>query len=216
MNNFDNMFNRLKMLGYSNAQIYQLIFLYNYYKENEEEEQFDLFLKKINTNYNEDCLEEIIKCITHGTYYNLFIGNENLDKTTMNELRRFLEDSKKMKERDQYRIYYISKKMISCKWNPNIIYQFRRFLKTELTTIDLLEYLYDFIVENKIEDWMILNALYNIYIKFGDIELKNFMNTDYFKELIHKYTINKYCNLDSEVDKLLIFIYEYATNWETD
>lgn len=215
MNNFDDIFNKLKTLGYSNSQIYQLIFLYNYYEENEILEEFDLFLKKINVNYNEDCLEEIIKCITHGTYYNLFICNEKLDKTTMNELRGFWEDSKKMNERDQYRIHYISKKIILYKWNPNIIYQFRRFLKSESVTIDLLEYMCDFIIENKIEDWMILNALCNIYIKFNHVELKNFMSTNYFKELIHKYTINKYYKLNFEVDKLLIFIYEYATNWKT-
>lgn len=51
MENLDLVFKNLLERGYSQVQAYQLLFLYNFYKEKQRDEEFNEFLNLINTNY---------------------------------------------------------------------------------------------------------------------------------------------------------------------
>lgn len=214
MGNLDLVFKNLLERGYSQVQAYQLLFLYNFYKEKQRDEEFNEFLNLINTNYEAETLEQIIKCIVHNTPYRLFIGHEDLNIDVVSEIRRYLEGCKKFtSEIERRKLYYIAKKIIDYDWNANVIYQFRRFLKLDCITCEEIEYLFELVMQNKIEHWTILNSFYTIYTEYSFAELKRFVNSDAIKNLLIEYVKYKNSKEQQKLDRALVYIFSYANNW---
>lgn len=212
------LYKKLRRKGYWPVQIYQLIFLYIDCKEKERIELFNDFLEEIDPSYDEKTLEQIIKCITHNTPYELFIGNGYIGPENMNEMRRFLEDTIGEKEsflpetEDEKRYYAIIQKMVKDYWYKDLIYQFRRFVKCKKKMhIDDLEKLYDYIVCNKINHWVIISIMYNIYTDCSLEDFYKFINSEKFLNLIKEFRKNE----DSdEGDFILLDMGEYMNNFK--
>lgn len=189
-----NLYDRLIKEGYWPIQIYQLVFLYRFLRERGERNRFFDFLNEIDSGYDTGCLEQLIKCITHDIPYELFIEGEYVRTETINEMRRYLEDSISLcRGTDKWEHYYLlAKKILASHWTPDMIYQFRRFLKCENPLkIEHLEKVYEFIDENNIRHWAIVNRLYETYVKKGIEALICQMNNKAFMKLIKDYHKNE-------------------------
>ena len=198
--------------GYIPLQIHQLLFLYDYFRKNNKEEDFYLFLNRINPSYDADFLEQVIKCMTHNTTYDLFLEYDVLSKEEMNELRRFLEDCIEY-DPDHISTYYgMAEEILKHHWYPEVIYQFRRFIKCRIPLPETgTGYLLSFIMDHGISQWMIVNSIYMVYVSSYSVNrLNQFLYDDEFIRLIHLYS--KYESSETG-DKLLIQIQEYADNF---
>lgn len=127
------LYNNLLAEDYWPVKIYQLLFLYRFLKEKGKEEQFFDFLGKIDSGYKTEQLEQLIKCITHDIPYELFIEDQYVSAAKINEMRRYLEDSRELYGETEAwkRSYLLAKQILSKYWSPDMIYQLRRFIKCE-------------------------------------------------------------------------------------
>lgn len=200
-------YNRLISEKYNVKQIEQLIFLYSFLNKKNNLFNYWNFIKEINNKYSDKYLEQLIKCITHNTPYRLFM-NKKISISTLNELRRYLEDSLKNNNEDDL-FYYIAEVMIKYNWNSKMVYQFRRFIKCDKPINSIEAYnLLNFIINNKLYNWIILATLYDLYINTSIKTLNDFIEGDYLKEWIKKYKItNKnilLIELREYVDKIIL------------
>lgn len=211
MSKYD-LYDELIKKGYIPLQIHQLLFLHDYFNKNNREEEFNLFLDRINPSYNAGFLEQVIKCMTHDTPYDLFLEYEVLSKEEMNELRRFLEDCIEYDPEHVSSYYGMAEEILKHHWYPEVIYQFRRFIKCRIPLSETgTGYLLGFIMEHGISQWMIVNSIYMVYVSNYSVNrLSQFLNNDEFIRLIHLYS--KYENSETG-DKLLIQIQEHADNF---
>lgn len=202
------LYNELACNGYIPLQIYQLLFLFDYFKKERRENEFPQFMEKIDPSYNADFLEQVIKCITHGTPYELFFKQIPISTDEMNELRRFLEDCVINDSEHISGYVEIAEAIIKNHWNPNVIYQFRRFIKCEVPLAEPeVSHLFSFI-DNHDVHWMIINTIYNIYtLNYSVEELNEFLNDSNFLNLLSEYSVHKYEKIG---DMLLIQIQDYA------
>lgn len=190
----------LENLNYKRSQIWQLLFLFDYLKNIAKENEFDNYLNELTTVYSCRQMEQIIKCITHNTPYDVLL-NTSLSWKRMNELRRYLEDSLSnvIKDSKCYNEYLqIARRMVFDDWNSHCIYELRRFVKGKqiLSSAELLQ-LYNFVSQNKIVYWQILSFLYNVF-EYGNYYL--FDSIKYIQPLIDKlFNIDKGLSLDSNL-----------------
>lgn len=159
----DKLYNELLCRNFSYEQIYQLIFLFNY-----DENSFSNLMKSIDCSYSVSLLEQIIKCITHNIPYDLFLDKKT-DINSVIEIRRYLEDSleKDLEHKEDY--IYLAKTMISNKWEPSLIYEFRRFFKCSMSfSYHQIKKIYDLANTNK--HWVIMACLYDMIYKYNDFD----------------------------------------------
>lgn len=192
MSNLYKEYNRMILANFNIEQIEQLIFLYSFFSKKNQIFRYEQFIGEISNKYSARYLEQLIKCITHDTPYQLFL-NKNLSISVINELRRYLEDSingNELNDDNNKLFYIIAEVMIKKKWSSNLIYQFRRFIKCNkpISAVEAKELL-DFINNNKLYDWGILNILYDLYINTSFCYLKEVMISDYFENWIFLYSV---------------------------
>ena len=78
--------------------------------------------------------------------------------------------------------------MIKDRWNSKLIYQFRRFIKYYKPISSNEAYiLLNFIISNKLYNWVFLNILYDLYIDTSFVLLNKFLDSNYLKEWISRY-----------------------------
>lgn len=190
----------LENLNYKKKQIWQLLFLFDYLKRIGKEGEFETYLNELTTYYSYRQMEQIIKCITHNTPYDILL-NTSLSWKRMNELRRYLEDSLSpvIKGSKSYNEYLqIARQMVCDDWDSHCIYELRRFVKGKhiLSSVELLR-LYNFVSQNKIVYWQILSFLYNVF-EYGSYYL--FDSFQFIQPLIDKlFSIDKGLSLDSNL-----------------
>lgn len=190
----------LENLNYKKKQIWQLLFLFDYLKRIGKEGEFEIYLNELTTYYSYRQMEQIIKCITHNTPYDILL-NTSLSWKRMNELRRYLEDSLSpvIKGSKSYNEYLqIARQMVCDDWDSHCIYELRRFVKGKhiLSSVELLR-LYNFVSQNKIVYWQILSFLYNVF-EYGSYYL--FDSFKFIQPLIDKlFSIDKGLSLDSNL-----------------
>lgn len=197
----ENLCIKLKNEGYTSEQIYQLMFLYSYnifdYKK---------LIIEINPTISVEMLEQIIKCITHGTPYELFLNtNISVEKTI--EIRRFLEDSLEKDYNKKNKYVILAKKMIENEWNPNVIYEFRRFFKCKLSfEYKQIEKLFNIVNSN--QHWVIISCLYDITCETSNIKNAfDFLELEGTKMCLKKWKdVNEYAliNLMIETKKYIV------------
>ena len=90
------LYDKLLEEDYWPIKIYQLLFLYRFLEERGKEGQFFNFLSKIDSGYETEQLEQLIKCMTHDIPYELFIEDQYVSAAQINEMRRYLEDSQEL------------------------------------------------------------------------------------------------------------------------
>lgn len=158
-------YNRLEKLTYKKDQIIQLLFLYNFLLKRKEEKLYFNFLKEITPKYSATKLEQLIKCITHKTPYQVLL-NSNIPVQVMNEIRRYLEDAITTNYKVNEKYISIAKEMIRKKYSSNLIYQFRRFIKCKkkISLNDAI-YLFEFINKYNLTNWYFLANIHNLYLE---------------------------------------------------
>lgn len=185
-------------MGYWPIQCNQLLFLHTFYTRKGTPEKFDKFLSKISPDYETDSLEQIIKCETHNTPWDLFLGRF-VAVNAMNEIRRYLEDTlheKGVNSEEDERYYDIAKRMVHDHFTSRMIYQFRRFVKCSIPlNIDEIEKLYSYILDNKIDTWLFINSFFDVYSNNKECFWK-FLECDKTKDFIIRY--NKTCDEDEQ------------------
>lgn len=206
------LYDKLLEEDYWPIKIYQLLFLYRFLEERGKEGQFFNFLSKIDSGYETEQLEQLIKCMTHDIPYELFIEDQYVSAAQINEMRRYLEDSQELygETKEWERSYLSAKQILSKYWSPDMIYQLRRFIKCENPLkIEYLEKVYKFINENRIHHWAIINRLYETYVKKGRESLLKQMYDKEFMELIRNYHRD---DESIEGDYILMQIIEYSVS----
>ena len=205
MNKIYNVYKILKTSKFNPSQIEQLLFLYNSCFKRNQLDKYYTFLNQINPTYETEYLEQLIKCITHDTPYELFLEYHS-SIPILNEIRRYLEDSihKKNTNVENKQYYELAKEFLSRNWSSHLIYQFRRFIKCKkYLSSTRAKYLFCYIEEQKINHWFFLCEFYNIYIETSWNIFLNFLNQTKIKKLIKEY--EQEINQENKIQILIEF-----------
>lgn len=158
-----NVCENLKNIGYTTEQVYQLLFLYSFSVD-----AYAKLIKEISPDISVEMLEQIIKCITHKTPYELFLKTR-ISVEAVIEIRRFLEDCLIKFPSEMCKCVILAKLMIENAWRPTVIYEFRRFLKCRLSfNSTQIAKLFDAV--NTYQHWVVVACMYDIVCVTQDIE----------------------------------------------
>lgn len=179
-------YEKLIQAGYQQTEIEQLLFLYGYTIKTNCLNTYIQFLAQIKHNFNYKQIEQLIKCITHNTPYQLLL-HAQYSVFVMNEVRRFLEDTlqeKGIQTKEEQQYYELGEKMLQYKWNEDMIYQFRRFVKgKKIASIKILNMISELLFQYKIKDWIFLNIIYENFLKKNLEEFENWLLYDFSNSL---------------------------------
>lgn len=167
------LYKRLLDLGYKPIQIYQLLYIYDYYKENNTLEKFDELLSKISKEYWYDELDAIRYAITNSIPYNLLI-EKNSSADCMKAIVEFLISAKLTNNFDEY--YIVADFMYSHHFSSKRIMSLKKFIEQKpMSPNDLLK-LCEYINRYDLYFWMVLEDFYKLYICCTIEDFWNYLN----------------------------------------
>lgn len=168
---------------YSYEAAWELVFLYNFLKD---EDRFNKILKIIKTNYDAKHINQFVKCITHNIDYTYFLLIDDLD--VIIEGRRMQED-----------LYSLNMKLDDIKFsnvlklNAQLIYELRRFLKDK-NKISYFEKIVDLSLKYNIKHWQFISFIYD--------NIDNINIHEYFKVYSEKTDLENWLLLLFEKENL--------------